>query len=93
MQDVSLCQKLGRKKSLPIQHGHGKSAAETNVNHANATGASVVGGGMHIAMHAFGKITLFFCAGAIYTAHHLTKVSELDGIGRKMPVTLSLIHI
>jgi multicomponent Na+:H+ antiporter subunit D len=55
---------------------------------AIATGASVVGGGMHIAMHAFGKITLFFCAGAIYTAHHLTLVSELDGIGRKMPVTM-----
>jgi multicomponent Na+:H+ antiporter subunit D len=55
---------------------------------AIATGASVIGGGMHIAMHAFGKITLFFCAGAIYTAHHLTLVSELNGIGRKMPVTM-----
>jgi multicomponent Na+:H+ antiporter subunit D len=60
---------------------------------AIATGASVVGGGMHIAMHAFGKITLFFCAGAIYTAHHLTLVSELDGIGRKMPVTMTAFLI
>ena len=48
---------------------------------------------MHIAMHAFGKITLFFCAGAIYTAHHLTKVSELDGIGRKMPITMAAFLI
>jgi multicomponent Na+:H+ antiporter subunit D len=49
---------------------------------------SVVGGAMHIATHAFGKITLFFCAGAIMVASHKTKVSELDGIGRTMPVTL-----
>src|SRR5690606_180748 len=37
--------------------------------------------------HAVGKITLFMCAGAIYVAAHKTKVSELDGLGRKMPVT------
>ena len=49
---------------------------------------SAVGGAMHIATHAFGKITLFFCAGAIMVAAHKTKVSELDGIGRTMPVTL-----
>ena len=60
---------------------------------AIATGASIIGGSMHIAMHAFGKITLFFCAGAIYTAHHLTKVSELDGIGRKMPITMAAFLI
>lgn len=52
----------------------------------NALG--VVGGGLHIAMHAFGKITLFFCAGAIYVAAHKTKVSELSGLGRRMPVTM-----
>lgn len=48
----------------------------------------VVGGAMHIATHALGKITLFFCAGAILVASHKTKVSELDGLGRTMPVTL-----
>jgi len=52
---------------------------------ANAWG--VVGGAMHIAMHAFGKITLFFCAGAIYVAAHKTEISEMRGIGRSMPVT------
>jgi len=51
-------------------------------------GAGVVGGGMHIAMHAFGKITLFFCAGAILVAAHKTRVSELDGLGRRMPLTM-----
>jgi multicomponent Na+:H+ antiporter subunit D len=38
-------------------------------------------------MHAMGKITLFFCAGAIYTAAHKTEVSELAGLGRVMPFT------
>jgi multicomponent Na+:H+ antiporter subunit D len=55
---------------------------------ALATRASVLGGAMHIAMHAVAKITLFFCAGAIYVAAHKTRVSELDGIGRKMPFTM-----
>ena len=40
---------------------------------------------MHIAMHAFGKITLFFCAGAIYVATHKTEISDMRGIGRTMP--------
>jgi multicomponent Na+:H+ antiporter subunit D len=52
------------------------------------TAAGVIGGGMHIAMHAFGKITLFFCAGAILVAAHKTRVSELDGLGRQMPLTM-----
>jgi multicomponent Na+:H+ antiporter subunit D len=55
---------------------------------ALATPTSIIGSGLQIAMHAAGKITLFFCAGAIYTAHHLTEVSGLTGIGRKMPITM-----
>jgi multicomponent Na+:H+ antiporter subunit D len=54
---------------------------------ALANGLGVIGGGMHIAMHAFGKITLFFCAGAIYVAAHKTEISDMRGIGRVMPVT------
>jgi multicomponent Na+:H+ antiporter subunit D len=38
-------------------------------------------------MHAFGKITLFFCAGAIAVAAHKTEISQMRGIGRTMPVT------
>ena len=49
---------------------------------------AIVGGGMHIAMHAVGKITLFFCAGAIYVATHKTEISEMTGIGRRMPITM-----
>jgi multicomponent Na+:H+ antiporter subunit D len=55
---------------------------------ALATTTSIIGSGLQIAVHAAGKITLFFCAGAIYTAHHLTEVSQMTGIGRKMPITM-----
>ena len=39
-------------------------------------------------MHAFGKITLFFCAGAILVASHKTEISQMDGLGRTMPITM-----
>ncbi len=58
---------------------------------ANSWG--VIGSGMHIAMHAFGKITLFFCAGVIMVATHKTEVSQLKGLGRKMPVTFAAFFI
>lgn len=53
----------------------------------------IMAAALHIAAHAFGKITLFFAAGSIYTAAHKTKVSELDGIGRKMPFTMGAFAI
>jgi multicomponent Na+:H+ antiporter subunit D len=49
---------------------------------------ATIGGGMHIVMHAFGKITLFFCAGAIYVATKKTHITEMDGLGRRMPFTM-----
>jgi multicomponent Na+:H+ antiporter subunit D len=52
-----------------------------------ASPSSVVGGGMHIVMHAVGKITLFFCAGAIYVAAHKKNISDMRGLGRAMPLT------
>lgn len=52
-----------------------------------ATSAGAIGGAMHIAMHAFGKITLFFCAGAIMVATHKTEISQMHGLGRRMPLT------
>jgi multicomponent Na+:H+ antiporter subunit D len=48
---------------------------------------------MLIATHAFGKITLFFCAGAIFVATGKKYVSELSGIGRRMPVTMAAFTI
>ncbi|MGB1255694.1 MAG: monovalent cation/H+ antiporter subunit D family protein [Thiolinea sp.] len=54
---------------------------------------SAVGAALHIVAHAFGKITLFFAAGSIYTAAHKTKVSELNGIGHRMPWTMGAFTI
>ncbi len=58
-----------------------------------ATPESVIGSGMHIAMHAVGKITLFFCAGAIYVAAHKTDISDMRGLGRAMPFTFAAFFI
>ncbi|MEJ2056354.1 MAG: proton-conducting transporter membrane subunit, partial [Desulfofustis sp.] len=55
--------------------------------------SGMLGGVLHIAMHAFGKITLFFCAGAIFVATGVTKVSQMDGIGRRLPLTMSAFFI
>jgi multicomponent Na+:H+ antiporter subunit D len=57
------------------------------------TPAGVTGSVMHIVLHAFGKITLFFTAGAIYVATHKTRVSELNGIGRRMPFTMAAFTV
>ncbi len=54
---------------------------------------SIMAAALHIAAHAFGKITLFFAAGSIYTAAHKTEVSQLDGIGRRMPFTMAAFTI
>lgn len=51
------------------------------------TPSAVQGGLMHIPHHAFSKITLFFGAGAIYVATHIKKISQMNGLGRRMPWT------
>ena len=53
----------------------------------------IVGGAMHIVMHAFAKITLFFCAGAIMVAAHKTEISDMRGLGRVMPVTFAAFFV
>ena len=58
-----------------------------------ATPLAVVGGAMHIATHAFGKITLFFCAGAIDVALHKKDISDMRGIGRAMPFTMGAFFV
>jgi multicomponent Na+:H+ antiporter subunit D len=49
----------------------------------------MIGGMTHIAMHAFGKITLFFCAGAIAVATGKKYISQMVGIGKRMPITMT----
>ena len=54
---------------------------------------STMGAALHVAVHAFGKITLFMAAGSIYTAAHKINVSQLDGIGKRMPWTMGAFAI
>ncbi|MDH5298610.1 MAG: monovalent cation/H+ antiporter subunit D family protein [Desulfobulbaceae bacterium] len=53
----------------------------------------IQGGLVHIANHAFSKITLFFCAGAIYVVAHKKNISEMSGLGRAMPWTFAAFGI
>lgn len=53
----------------------------------------LLGGVIHIAMHAFGKITLFFCAGAIFVATGKKYISQMSGLGKKMPFTFAAFFI
>lgn len=57
------------------------------------TPSGIEGGLVHIANHAFSKITLFFCAGAIYVATHKKNISEMSGLGRSMPLTFAAFGI
>jgi multicomponent Na+:H+ antiporter subunit D len=52
-----------------------------------------IGAAMHMVAHAFGKITLFFAAGAIYVAAKKTEIGQLKGIGRRMPITMTAFTI
>ena len=51
-----------------------------------ANQAGFLGGSIQIAAHAVGKMTLFMCAGAIYVATGATNVSQMRGLGRRMPM-------
>lgn len=53
-----------------------------------ASSVASAGAALHIATHAVGKITLFFCAGAIMVASHKKNISDMAGLGRKMPITM-----
>ena len=48
---------------------------------------------LHIAMHASGKITLFMCAGAIFVATGKKYVSQMEGLGKTMPITFAAFFI
>ena len=54
---------------------------------------SAVGAALHIVAHAFGKITLFFAAGSIYTAAGKSEIKDLAGIGRRMPWTMGAFAV
>jgi multicomponent Na+:H+ antiporter subunit D len=54
---------------------------------ALGSAAALAGAMFHIVAHGFMKITLFFCAGAIYVKTHKLDIPDLAGLGRQMPIT------
>lgn len=58
-----------------------------------ADAAGFMGGALQIAAHAVGKITLFMCAGAIYVATGATNISQMHGLGRRMPLVFIAFFI
>ncbi len=55
--------------------------------------SGITGGAIHIANHAFAKITLFYCAGAIFVATGKKYISQLSGLGHCMPLTMGAFSI
>ncbi|MCM1123274.1 MAG: proton-conducting membrane transporter [Eubacterium sp.] len=49
---------------------------------------AVTGSLLHVLAHGFIKATLFLCAGAIIYTTGKTRVEELRGIGKEMPLTM-----
>jgi len=54
---------------------------------------ALVGALVHISHHAFIKAGLFFCAGMIVAVTGYKKVSEFDGLARRMPATAVLLTL
>ena len=53
----------------------------------------LVGALLHIPAHAFMKLTLFFCAGNIHVSTHTDYISEMAGIGKRMPLTMGAFTV
>jgi multicomponent Na+:H+ antiporter subunit D len=57
------------------------------------TPAGLAAGMQHMLFHSFIKITAFFCAGAVLHTNHIEYIRDLNGIGRKMPVTFACFTV
>ncbi len=54
---------------------------------------ALAGAIFHLVAHAFGKIILFFVAGAVNTKTNIKRVSQMNGIGKLMPWTMGCFAI
>ncbi len=54
---------------------------------------ATLGGLVHLVHQGIMKITLFFCAGNIAETHHVHKIAEMNGMGRRMPWTMAAFTI
>ncbi len=57
------------------------------------TSNSITGGMLHLVNHGFMKIALFFVAGAVFVKTQKKNISDLDGLGRQMPLTFGAFTI
>lgn len=60
---------------------------------AVGSAAALAGAIFHVAAHGVMKITLFFCAGSLYVKEHAVRISDLGGVGRRMPVTMGAFAV
>ena len=54
---------------------------------------AAIGGVVHLVHQGLMKITLFFCAGNLAETLGIHKISEMNGVGRRMPWTMSAFTI
>ena len=68
-------------------------AGDPGVAGDRAAAFALAGGLLHIPAHAFMKLTLFFCAGAVHVETHTDDISNMAGIGRRMPLTMAAFGV
>ena len=60
---------------------------------ALASPIAIAGGIAHLAHHAAMKITMFFTAGVVAEEVKVYRISEFDGLGRRMPLTMGAFSL
>jgi multicomponent Na+:H+ antiporter subunit D len=55
--------------------------------------SSTIGGVVHLVHQGLMKITLFFCAGNLAETLHVHRISDLDGVARRMPWTMTAFTV
>lgn len=55
--------------------------------------ATLLGALIHLPAHAFAKLTLFLCAGALHVEVGVDDVSDVAGVGRRMPLTMAAFGV
>ena len=90
----------GATKAVKEQHWKRRLAYSTVANLsyilfgvAMMTQAGLAAGLLHMAFHAEIKILAFFCAGAVLHGTGREYLSQLNGLGRKMPITLGCFTV
>jgi len=54
---------------------------------------AMTGSVLHLVNHGLSKITLFLCAGAIIATNHVERISQMKGLGHRMPWTFGAFTV